>query len=56
MDFQSWWAPGAGAFTGLVVVDFLIRNAALGIVPHDRKPSAALAWLAVIFSCQLSGR
>lgn len=31
------------------MVDFLIRIAALGTVPHNRRPSSALAWLALIF-------
>ena len=33
----------------LVVLDFAIRIAALFIVPRDRKPTAAMAWLLAIF-------
>ena len=36
----------AGIF---VVLDFAIRIAALFIVPRDRKPTAAMAWLLAIF-------
>ena len=33
----------------LVVLDLAIRIAALIIVPRDRKPTAAMAWLLAIF-------
>ncbi|KRE23514.1 cardiolipin synthase [Agromyces sp. Soil535] len=33
----------------LVILDFVIRIAALFIVPRDRKPTAAMAWLLAIF-------
>lgn len=56
MDFLSWWGSPAGqTLTWLVVVDFLIRIAALGTVPHNRRPSSALAWLALIFFFPIAG-
>ncbi|WP_049822800.1 phospholipase D-like domain-containing protein [Arthrobacter sp. H41] len=56
MDFQLWWGPGAGStVAGFVVVDFLIRIAVLGFVPHNRRPSAAFAWLVVIFFIPIIG-
>ena len=33
----------------LVILDFVIRITALFIVPRDRKPTAAMAWLLAIF-------
>ena len=33
----------------LILLDWVIRIAALIIVPRDRKPTAAMAWLLAIF-------
>ena len=33
----------------VILLDFVIRIAALIIVPRDRKPTAAMAWLLAIF-------
>ncbi|WP_157359115.1 cardiolipin synthase [Arthrobacter sp. Soil782] len=56
MDFLSWWGSPAGqTLTWLVVVDFVIRVVALGTVPHNRRPSSALAWLALIFFFPIAG-
>src|SRR3954449_4500605 len=33
----------------LVILDLVIRITALFVVPRDRKPSAAMAWLLAIF-------
>lgn len=56
MDFLSWWGSPAGqTFTWLVIVDFLIRITALGLVPRNRRPSAALAWLALIYFMPIIG-
>ena len=41
--FDYWWAIAA------FVLDFVIRIAALIIVPRNRKPSSALGWLLAIF-------
>lgn len=56
MDFLSWWGSPAGqTLTWLVIVDFIIRITALGFVPRNRRPSAALAWLALIYSVPIIG-
>lgn len=56
MGFLSWWGSPAGiTVTWLVVVDFFIRIVALGFVPRGRRPSAALAWLALIFAVPIVG-
>jgi cardiolipin synthase A/B len=34
--------------TGLLVLDLGLRIALLGIIPHNRKPSSAMAWLLLI--------
>src|SRR6185436_18962440 len=33
---------------GLLIVDLGLRIALLGIIPHNRKPSSAMAWLLLI--------
>ena len=33
---------------GLLVLDLGLRIALLGIIPHNRKPSSAMAWLLLI--------
>ncbi|WP_159617236.1 cardiolipin synthase [Arthrobacter zhaoguopingii] len=56
MNFQQWWGSVPASVTiGLTIVDFAIRLAALGFVPHNRRPAAALGWLAVIFFIPLIG-
>ncbi|AWB87268.1 cardiolipin synthase [Mycetocola zhujimingii] len=59
MDVASFWAGfwawAATAFTGnwtLILfwaVDFIIRVIAVIVVPRNRRPSAAMAWLLAIF-------
>ena len=49
--------PTAG-FTGtvaLVVVQVLVLLIALAIIPHNRRPSSAMAWLLLIFALPLVG-
>ena len=41
--------------TGFFVVDLVIRLVALGVVPHNRRPSAAWGWLLVIFFFPILG-
>lgn len=41
--------------TGFFVVDLVIRLVALGVVPHNRRPSAAWGWLLVIFFFPIVG-
>lgn len=56
VQFQQWWGSVPASITiGLTVIDVVIRVAALGIVPHNRRPAAALGWLAVIFLFPLVG-
>ncbi|MET0974432.1 MAG: cardiolipin synthase [Leifsonia sp.] len=45
MNAEGWLATGGF----LVLLDLAIRIAALIIVPRDRKPTAAMAWLLAIF-------
>ncbi len=33
---------------GLLALDLALRIALLGIIPHNRKPSSAMAWLLLI--------
>lgn len=39
----------------LVVVDWIVRLGALGWIPHNRRPSVALAWLLAIFLLPILG-
>jgi cardiolipin synthase len=39
----------------LVVLDWTLRIAALGWIPHNRRPSVALAWLLAIFLLPIVG-
>ncbi|GAA4705191.1 cardiolipin synthase [Kocuria gwangalliensis] len=39
----------------LVVIDLLLRIGALGWIPHQRRPSVALAWLLAIFLLPYAG-
>lgn len=56
MFIQQWWASAPAALiVGVTILDMVIRIAALGFVPHNRRPAAALAWLAVIFFIPLIG-
>lgn len=40
---------------GIIVLDFIIRIVALGVVPHNRRPAAAWGWLLAIFFIPLIG-
>ena len=40
---------------GVFVVDWILRLAALGWIPHNRRPSVALAWLLAIFLLPIAG-
>lgn len=42
-DNLEWWQ------VLLLVADYSLKIAALGWVPHDRRPSSAMAWLLAIF-------
>ncbi|WDF33071.1 cardiolipin synthase [Arthrobacter agilis] len=56
MDFQQWWGSVPASITvGVTILDMAIRLAALGIVPHNRRPAAALGWLTVIFFMPVIG-
>ena len=46
-----WWTVSAPAWlaTALTVLDFGIRIVALGVVPGNRRPTTAMAWLLCIF-------
>ncbi|MFD1211874.1 cardiolipin synthase [Arthrobacter sp. GCM10027362] len=55
-----WPLTGWGAFPNWVLVvftvlDMVIRLAALGIVPGNRRPTTAMAWLLAIFLIPLVG-
>ncbi|WP_312856829.1 cardiolipin synthase [Arthrobacter mobilis] len=55
-----WPLAGWGAFPNWVLVlfgilDMVIRLAALGIVPGNRRPTTAMAWLLAIFLIPLVG-
>lgn len=40
---------------GLIILDFTIRIIALGVVPHNRRPSSAWGWLLAIYFIPLIG-
>ena len=40
---------------GIIVIDFGLRFAVLGIIPGNRKPSSAMAWLLLILLTPLLG-
>lgn len=42
-DNLEWWQ------VLLIVADYSLKLAALGWVPHDRRPTSAMAWLLAIF-------
>jgi cardiolipin synthase len=44
---------GAGA--GVVLIDLVIRVVALIIIPRDRLPTAAMAWLLAVFFIPVIG-
>lgn len=55
-----WPLTGLGTFPNwvlvlLTVIDTVIRVAALGIVPGNRRPTTAMAWLLAIFLMPLVG-
>src|SRR5438128_99657 len=39
----------------LVVVDYVIKFLAIGVLPSNRKPSSAMAWLILILIIPLAG-
>ena len=39
----------------IVVVDFFLKFLAIGVLPHNKKPSAAMAWLIVIILIPIPG-
>ena len=41
--------------TGLTVLDYVIRIVALGVVPGNRRPTTAMAWLLCIFFLPVPG-
>ncbi|WP_422453489.1 cardiolipin synthase [Arthrobacter sp. 7Tela_A1] len=52
-----WWTVSAPAWlaTALTVLDFGIRIVALGVVPGNRRPTTAMAWLLCIFFLPVPG-
>ena len=44
MDAWPWWV-----LAGLAVIDIAIRITAIIVVPRNRRPTAAMAWLLAIF-------
>lgn len=52
---DSLWLPVSVATLALIVIDLTIRVAALGVIPHNRRPSAALGWLVVVFFIPILG-
>ncbi|NAZ76889.1 cardiolipin synthase [Kineococcus sp. T13] len=50
MDWFPDWAPSITASAlALLVVDLVVRLTAIAVVPVNRRPSSALAWLLAIF-------
>ncbi len=45
----------AGAGAGVVVIDLIIRLVALVVIPRDRLPTAAMAWLLAVFFIPVIG-
>jgi len=43
----------AGAM--LVIADYVIKFLAIGVLPSNRKPSSAMAWLILILIVPLAG-
>ena len=39
----------------LVIVDYVIKFLAIGVLPNNRKPSSAMAWLILILIIPLAG-
>ena len=52
-----WWtaSPPGWIATILTIVDFGIRIVALGVVPGNRRPTTAMAWLLAIFFLPIPG-
>jgi len=53
----SGWTSSWPAWLGTAVwlTSFLVGVALLGIIPRDRKPSSAMAWLLAIFVLPVVG-
>ena len=49
-DGFPWWV-----FAGVVVIDICVRVAAIIVVPRNRRPTAAMAWLLAIYFIPLVG-
>lgn len=50
MDWLPGWIPSITASAiALLVVDLVVRLTAIAVVPVNRRPSSALAWLLTIF-------
>ena len=50
VDWLPEWAPSVTASAlALLVVDLVVRLTAIAVVPVNRRPSSALAWLLAIF-------
>ena len=43
------------AGVALVVADYVIKFLAIGVLPHNRKPSSAMAWLILILIIPFAG-
>ena len=52
-----WWTVTAPNWlaTSLTILDFAIRIIALGVVPGNRRPTTAMAWLLAIFFLPVPG-
>ncbi|WP_353114675.1 cardiolipin synthase [Microbacterium sp.] len=49
-DNWPWWVVGA-----LLVIDISIRVASIIVIPRNRRPTAAMAWLLAIFFIPFAG-
>ncbi|MGX9348873.1 cardiolipin synthase [Microbacterium sp. KNMS] len=52
---MDWWANSAFWFGAYTVVDIIVRIVALIVVPGNRKPTSAMAWLLAIFLLPIPG-
>jgi len=56
VDWLPDWAPSVTASAlALLVVDLVVRLTAIAVVPVNRRPSSALAWLLAIFFIPYGG-
>ena len=63
-DIPTTWAQVADALVDnllavagvvLVIADYVIKFLAIGVLPHNRKPSSAMAWLILILIVPFAG-